>query len=41
MKMTEKQKETMKILGVAFIIGIILTICLHLTEGSAAPPNFL
>ena len=39
--MNQQQRETLKILGIAFITGIILTICLHLTEGAAQGPEFL
>ena len=38
--MTSKQKNIMKQLGIALILGIILTICLHLTEGTAATATF-
>jgi hypothetical protein len=39
--MNRQQRDTMKLLGIALIAGITLTILLHLTEGAAAPPNFL
>jgi hypothetical protein len=41
MKMTKKQKATMKILSIAFITGTILTIILHLSERYAEYPELI
>ena len=38
--MTNKQRDTMKLLGIALIAGIILTMLLHLNEGAAAQAGF-